>query len=116
MLGLISRCTIVGLAFLSISGIGEICICNENAQSNEIIERSWATSASVFGKRYRFEIQDFKLKSAPMWENPEISDPPLSREKAIEISRSQLSKYYQEVEIWILSEIHLYSMGQGYWF
>jgi hypothetical protein len=116
MLRMINKCVLVGIAFLFINSVQGSCICKEKATSDQLIKGSWATSASVFGKRFRFEVQSYKLKAAPMWENPEIADPPLSRAKAIEISRSQLSNYCPEVDIWILSEIHLFSLNQGYWF
>lgn len=115
MLHLLNRHVLLGVTLLLGFNFAGVCICQEN-QSDALVTNSWATSASVFNKRFRFEVQGSKLKTAPLWKDPEISEPPLSRAKAVQISRSQLSQYYPEVKSWSLSEISLFSLEKGYWF
>jgi hypothetical protein len=116
MLRLISRYTLVILAFHSIGGVIEVGVCKENTKCCGDVRRSWSTSATVFGKRFRFTVNYQKLKDAPKWEDPATTNPPLSHVAAVEVSRSQLKRYCPEVESWTLSKIHLFSLGHGYWF
>ena len=53
------------------------------------------------GNRYTFKVASGELKNLPSW-NPETEDVPMSPRKALEIARTNLSKFVQTSEKWNL--------------
>ena len=66
------------------------------------------------GNRYTFKVTAEELKNLPSW-NPDTEDVPMSPRKALEIARTNLSKFVQTSEKWSLDRIELTRMTKDKW-
>jgi hypothetical protein len=62
-----------------------------------------------------WQVCESDLEMAPSWDDPEGTPPPLHMHDAVGASKSELAKYFPDVEIWDLEDIALHRIGRK-WF